>query len=117
MTDQQYDPVEEHPVIEVEVNNTKDLEWCDVRGTSQDDQDSNIMYGEQDAGDDDTGDKVESRAAQPVMALNAVTAREPDYEWRSERPEIAGTRLYQKLPAIADRSEEHTSELQSRLHL
>src|SRR6185437_7257717 len=103
MTDQQYHPIEKHPVIKVEVNNTEDVERCDIRGTAHGDQYTNVVDREQDTGDDDTRDKVESRAAQPVMALNAVTAREPKDERRRERPEIAGARLYQKLPAIADR--------------
>src|SRR5262245_6802742 len=102
MTDQQYDPVKEHPPIEVEVNKTKNLPRCERREPAEEEQYSRIMKCEQSAGDGDTGDNVKSPAAKPVMALNAVTAREPENERRCKRPEITGRRLYQKLPAIAD---------------
>src|SRR5690349_9282080 len=90
VTHQQYRPVDEQPFFKVQVRKTKDSESCDICCQVKDDHQRQIMKREQNDAQDYAEDKVKSTAAQPIMALKAIPAREPENERRSKRPEVAG---------------------------
>ena len=82
----EYDPVNEHPLIEVEKSEIEEPERGNTARPSYESPVQDEMRHEQRAAQKDACAEVKSRSSFPIVTFETITPGEPEDEWRGERP-------------------------------
>src|ERR1051325_773005 len=85
---QQDEPVNEHPAIEVVVKKVEDAERRDLRSVRAEHHEKDKVQRDQSAGQHNTEEKMQQRPSHPVAPLDAETPYQPENQRSGERPDV-----------------------------